>query len=500
MLYAAISFGMRPIGMVLTIILARLLTPTDFGQVGMAMILFTMVNIFTNVGMQPAIVQTNEDINKVAHYAFVINVSTSIVANVLVVIFADPFARMLGGSEQLAQIIRWMSVYITVGAMLPVPQGLLQRDLRFKEVGLSQIPAELTSTGGAILLAWAGFGVWSLVIGYLAGQLLQVVLIWTYYRPWIWLKPQRWDFEVLRRTLRFGLVSGLSTSVKLIKNQIDTWYVGRTLGMTQAGLYGKAYNFTSMIATMLTSSIFGNVLFPSYARVKDDIPRLTRAYLKSTKMVFLMIVPISIGLAIVAPLLVPVLLGKRWLAMIPAWQILSLYGLLQPISYNSSPIFLAVGQPRRNLSASIVLLGIMVPLLVILTEPYGISGAAAALSIASLVAMLFNVYQVEQILPGTAWKTFTQSLSFFMAGGLMGLGVALSKDSIIVMTQGPNALSLILVIGLGAIIYIALVLILERALILELYELIIVALKLDMRWPRLLPSGLRPSKKARDGR
>lgn len=498
LIYAAISFGFRPIGIVLTIVLARLLTPADFGQVGMTMILLSMANIITEVGMQPAIVQTSEDINKVAHYAFATNVIIGVSVTVLIVIFADFFARVLGGGEQMVQIIRWMSIYITAGAMLPVPQGLLQRELKFKEIGLSQVPAEFTTTGGAILLAWAGFGVWSLVIGYLAGQLLRVILIWAYCRPWIWLKPQRWESDVLHKTMRYGLVSGVGTSVNLVKDQIDTWYVGRTLGMAQAGLYGKAYSLTSTIVMMLTASIFGYVLFPSYSRMKDDIPRLTRAYLKSTEMVFLVIAPVSIGLAIVAPLLVSVLFGEQWLAMIPAWQILSLYGLLLPISVNSSPIFLAVGQPKRNLSASIVLLSIMVPLLIILTEPYGISGAAIALSVASLVAMLFNVYQVEQILPGTAGKTFRRSLPFFVSGGLMSLGVVLSKDAIIAITRGPNILSLVLTIGVGAILYIALVLLLQRDLILELYELMVVVLRLDARWPGLLPEYLRASNKARD--
>lgn len=176
------------------------------------------------------------------------------------------------------------------------------------------------------------------------------------------------------------------------------------------------------------------------------------------------------------------------------WQIFSLFGLTRPVSSNSAPIFLATGQPGRNLTASLVLLGTLVPLLLLLIEPYGAVGAAVAVSIASVIAMLFNVWQVNQILPGTAVKTFTQSLRFFLAGGLMGAVVWFTNDAIITLAGGENLLSLLLVILVAAAVYIGAILLLERALILELYELLIKALGLDKRWPRLLPAHLRSGK------
>jgi O-antigen/teichoic acid export membrane protein len=236
------------------------------------------------------------------------------------------------------------------------------------------------------------------------------------------------------------------------------------------------------------------VLFPSYAKIKDDIPRLTRAYLKSNRMVFLMIVPLSIGLAITAPLLVSVLLGEQWIPMIQVWQLFSLYGLTRPISTNSSPIFLAMGQPQRNMSASIVLMSVMIPLLLLLVGPYDIEGAAVAVSVASVIAMIFNVYQVNKILPGTARQTFFQSLPFMAAGGFMALGVLWLQGPIIALSGGPNLLALILLIALSAIIYIAAIWLLQRDLVLETYELIIKSLRIDQRWPRLLPARLRTMK------
>lgn len=494
MFMASLSLVMRPISMALAIVLLRLLNPADFGLLALAMILFNTANLITDLGLRPAIVQTKHDIRKVAHYAFVLVMLASMAMTGLVILLAPPIASFLGGGEELIPILRWMAVYITVDGLWIVPEALLRRELRFKQLGLSQIPGELASTLIAIPLALMGFGVWSLVIGNISGQLLRSALLWAYYRPWIWLKPQKWEREIVTSLFRYGLPTMGGGALRYIQTQIDTWLVGRNFGTTSVGYYGRAYDLTTRLSDMLTSSIFGNVLFPSYAKMQDDRPRLARAYLKSTNMVFLMIVPLSVGLAITASLLVPVLLGPKWLPMIPIWQIFALYGLTRPISTNASPIFLAVGEPKRNLTASLLLLAIMVPAILLVMRPYGVAAVALVVSGAHLVTMLFNVFQVNQILPGTARKTFTQSLPFFAAGGVMALGVYLLTEPILTVLGGKNIASLLAVVLVGALIYIAMTLLLQRALVLELYELFVKALGIDRRWPRLVPQRLRTSK------
>lgn len=486
-----ITFSIRPFSTVLAVMLARLLSPGDFGLLAMAMLVFNAANLFTDLGMRPTVVQTKEDINKVAHYAFVIVMISSITFTVVSILLARPIAAFLGGSEELVNVIRWMAIYVTIDGLWIIPESLLRRDMRFKELGFSQLPSEIASTIIAIVLALMGFGVWSLVIGNCAGQFLRAMLLWAYYRPWIWLRPQKWDREILKGMFRFGLPSLGSGLVRYTQNQLDTFVVGRQLGAVSVGYYNKALTLTGRLGTMLTTTIFGNVLFPSYAKVQDDRPRLARAYLKSTKMVFLMIVPISVGMAITASLLIPVVLGPQWAPMIPLWQIFSLYGLTQPISANSAPIFLAVGQPRRNLTAGLVLMVLKLPLILLLAGPFNTTGVAVAIAVSSTLGMFFNVFQVNQILPGTAVKTFLQSSTFFLAGGVMGLVVWLTDDYIIALAGGENLLSLGLVILVAALAYIAVILIVERPLILELYELFIKALGIEKRWPRLLPARLR---------
>lgn len=480
--------------MILAIVLARLLVPEDFGLLALAMILVNAANYFTDLGMRPTVVQTREDINKVAHFAFVIVMTASVAFTILAALAAGPLARALGGDEQLIPVLRWMTLYITLDGLWVIPEALLRRRLKFKQLGLSQIPAELSATLIAIPLALAGFGVWSLVIGQLLGQVTRIALLWFFARPWFLLRPQKWDIRIIKGMFRYGLPSMGSGMTKYAQNQIDTLIVGRRLGPASVGIYSKAFQLTTRLADMLTTAVFGNVLFPSYAKMQDDKPRLSRAYLLSNKLVILIITPVAIGLAITAPLLVPVMLGPQWTPMIPIWQIFSLYGLTRPISTNAAPLFSAIGQPRRNLTASVVLISVMVPALLLLIGPYQATGAALAVGLANVVAMLFNVFQVNQVLPGTAWKTLVQSLPFFLAAGLMALGVVLLQRPIVQLAGGENIFALVAIIVIAAAIYLGIVLLIQRPLVIELTELAIKALGIDRRWPRLVPARLRHGK------
>ncbi len=193
-------------------------------------------------------------------------------------------------------------------------------------------------------------------------------MLWFYARPWFWLRPQGWDREVAESVVRFGAPTMGSGLLKYFASQWDTWFVGRALGVTAVSFYSRSFDLTTRVSDMLSNTLFGQVLFPSYAKLQDDRPRLTRVYLKSTSLVLMLMIPVSLGLLVTAPLLVPVLLGEQWRPMIAVWQIFCVYGLTRPISTNSSPLFLAVGKPRNNVSASLVVIAVMVPLVILLIE------------------------------------------------------------------------------------------------------------------------------------
>lgn len=489
----AVTLGIRPVSILLSIILLRLLSPEVFGLVAMTMIIVGVANSVASWGMHAVVVQTTSDIQKVAFYSFVIVMSVSLTATILIILFAEPLSRFMGGGEPLVPVLRWMALYITITGLGIVPSSLLSRQLRFGLLSVASIPGELAFAVIAIPFAILGYGVWSLVIGYLIGNIISVTIWWAYCRPWIWLRPSKPDREILKPQMAYGTrVTGASMMV-FFQSQIDTWYVGRFLGTADAGIYSRAYDLTTRLADTVAMMIFGKVLFPSYTRIQDDRPRLTRAYLKSTKLVLLIIAPLALGLAFAAPLMVKTLFGEQWLPMIPVWQVFSLYSLTRPIASNSSPLFMAIGQPQRNIIASAVLIAVMIPSILLFAPSLGVVGVALGVAIAYTMAMFFNIYQVNSILPGTAWVTCVQSLPILASGALMSVGLIFLEGPIVALVGGENFAALFLLVAVGALIYGSAIFLLQRELVLELYELIIKAVGIDRRWPRLVPHRPRPT-------
>lgn len=491
MLMSIVFLGVRPLMMIISFFLLRLLDPEDFGLIALAFILIKTANLFTDVGLGPAIIQTKEDIGKVSFYSFVIVTLFSVAFYAVVFFFAEGFTTLLGGDADLVPILRVMGILIVIDGLVIVPQNLLRRELMFRQLVITEVPGQFAYGIIAIVLAYLGFGVWSLVIANIVQELILLVLAWYLAPGWEWLKPKRWDKDIVRGLFQYGMPNMASGLLRYFQMHWDDWLVGRQLGTAALGIYSKAYDLTTHIVNMFSNAVLGSVLLPSYAKIQDDKPRVERAYLKSTNIVFLMVVPISMGIFVLGPEIIRGLLQPRWLPMVPVWQIFALYAMTKPVSKNAMPLFLALGLPSYNLHASLVTIGFMVPLVLLLIGPYGITGVAIGVSVAFTAGMLYNIYQVNRLLPGTALKTLTQSIPFFAAGGLMVLGVWLAEDIVINFAGGENLLSILILAALGAIIYIGLVVLLKRDLVTELYVLFMQALGLDRRWPRLVPPSAR---------
>ncbi|MEZ4515550.1 MAG: oligosaccharide flippase family protein [Chloroflexota bacterium] len=423
---------------------------------------------FSDLGMRAAVIHTKDNIERVSFFAFIIVNVTSLIIYLIVFIFAEPITVLLGGDASLVPILRLLGLIVILDGLWLVPQALMARDLKFKQLAWVKFVPDVTSTTVALLLAYLGFGVYSLVFGQLTSQVLAVVISWAMVKDRTWLKPQPWDKEIVSGLFRYGLPTTGAGLSRFFSEHWDDWFVGRTLGATQLGYYSRAYDVTSRLTFMFGNMLFGNIMQPTYSKLQDDPQRLERGYVKSTGLVMLSMVPIAFGLAVLGPQMVLVLFGEKWLPMATVWQVFSLYALTRPISANSSPLFLGVGKPQLNLHAVILIIIVMVPLVLLLIGPMGIVGVALAVSLAHVAGMFFNLFQVNRILPGTAVKTFRASLPILVAGVIMALGVQLAKTPIINLANGENIVSLILLIVIGALIYVSVMFLLQRDQITEL--------------------------------
>ncbi len=479
---AGMQFAMRPLNFVISVILARVLAPSDFGLVTLALVLVQSSNLFSGLGMGQVIIHSKADRGKLAYQAFVVAMSLGLLLFALVQLFSGTLTMWLG-DVRTQPLLRWLSGLILLNALSLIPLSLLRKDLKFEKVALASLFSQIVYAVVVIGLALTGFGVWSMVYANLIFTAVTTVLYWIWSPSWDWVKPKPWDGALMKQMLGYGVQASGSGFLAYFHTHFDDWLVGRTLGVTALGFYSKSYDFSNSTVGQLARSTIGMVFFPSYSKIQDDKTRLARAYLKTVRLVFLFITPLALGTFAVAAPLVQVIFGDKWMPMVTVLQIFALLILTRPISENIAPILQAVGLPGYNIRAGLVLIGVMLPLLWLAMGPlqWGIEGAALAIGLSHLVGALYNVYQANLIMPGTAKATGKVAGPILVAGLLMMASIYLVKGSVADYYGTLDTIpALLTLIAVGALTYLILVAVTQRDLILEIWRTLLSALPVKM--------------------
>ncbi len=451
----------RPFTLLSGIIMARLLAPEDFGAVALAMVFLGSTNLFANLGMGSAMIHSDLDRHKVAFHAFVITAVSSTLLMTFAITNANWLASILGNPE-IAPVLRALSLLVVLNSWQTVPESILRKDLQFKVIAKSSLIALFVGTIASLILAFSGLGVWSLVIGELLRSSTLTFAIWWATPGWLWLKPTRWDWSVAQSLLRYGLQTTGTGLVNYFYSNWDEWLVGRRLGTEALGFYTKAYDFTNRTIRQLGTSVVAGVFFPTYTKIGKNVTQLRRAYLQSVQLISTIMFPIGMGFLATAPLLIPVVMGDKWIPMTLTFQVYSIMILSRPVSSNTSSVFSAMGVPQYNTQAGLILSAVMVPAAFLLL-PYGngIAGVAAAVVIGDFAGLLFNLYRINQVLPGSAKMTLVASLPALVAALVM-FGVVAGAQFMLLQNGVSSIWTLVLVIPLGIVVYAVGSLLLQR--------------------------------------
>jgi len=468
---ASVTLISRPVGILALAILARLLDPADFGLVALAMVLFSTARLFSGLGMGSALIHNRRDDAQVAFPAFTVTVISALTLFVFINLNMEAFARLMGNAD-LTPIMRWLSLLIIFDAMAIVPESLLRKHMRFGVVSRSIIIRELVKNGVAIILAFSGFGLWSLVWGNLAGALVRTVMIWVASPGWSWLLPGHLNLAIFSELLHYGVRATGGSLVNFFNSNWDDWFVGRVLGAAALGFYSKAYNLTNGTIAGFNRSVLGGVFMPSYAKIQGDRARLMNMYLKGLSFSALIMAPLSMGVFAVAGELVPFLLGDKWLPMIPVLQIFAFMALIRPLAASTSPLFRAVGRPEFDIRGGLVVLVTLVPLVLWLKQ-WNIEGVAVAVTVSFALGFFFNVYQINRILPGVARRMAPAIAPSLIASGLMVGSVILTRPILSGSSiEDYNWAMLMALIAVGGTVYVVAGYLLQRALVEEVWGLL----------------------------
>ena len=385
--------------LIVTIIMARLLTPSEFGVIGAAMIVISFSEIVSLLGVGSAVIQIKELTLKHIHVGYTLSTILALSVGVIVVLSASSISQFFRMPD-LKPVIQTLSVLFLIMGFSAVSKAQLQRTFRFKALAVIQIISFLFGYGmTGIYLAYTGWGVWALVFANIASALINVTLLLIINRKSIGFSLSKNEMYHL---MNFGIGFSLAKIANSFALQVDNIVVGRLLGAEALGIYGRAYGFL-MIPTSLFGGVVDKVLFPAMSSIQHDKQRLRLAYLKSVALIFMLTLPISGLMVILSPEIVSILLGKQWLGVVLPFQILSLVLVFRTASKMSDSLTRATGAVYRRAWRQWIYFAAVFTGALAGGHFWGLGGVAFGVGLAILLNFLL-MFQLCAKLIGVEWK------------------------------------------------------------------------------------------------
>lgn len=430
-----------------SVVLARLLAPSEFGLMAMAAVLITLASLFPTLGTGQAIVQRKELTEGLLRTLATLGLLTGFALSVLLALGAWSAATLVFEEPRVGGIVAVLGLQFAIHSFSVVPESLLQREMRLDRLVWIDLAQLIVSSSVAVGLAAKGWSVWALVASGLAGAAARTLTV-------LWASPWR-----LRFGFEPGTLSGLATFgfgvvgvslVTYVSRFADRVLIGRLLGATTLGFYDYACRLfwypMEMVAPVLVS-----VMFPALAKVQDDNARLGRGLLRATGLVVLVAAPVMIGLAAVADPFVPILLGERWRPVVPLIVILAPAGILAAAGVTTGEVLMAKGRVMQRFWLTVVNTSILLAAILIGVSG-GIHSVAISIAIARIPVVLVSFAVVLRLVGlslNDLWRTVRSTV---MLSVIMGAAVTLLRTALL-RTSFPPVLVLLACIAFGALIY-----------------------------------------------
>lgn len=458
------TWGSQLLQLAVFLVLARLLTPVDFGLVALAAVFVAFAQLLVDQGLGDALVQRKSLTPRQISTAFWTAVGTGAVLSVVLIVLSFPIAAALD-EPALAPILQALSFVFVIVSLTSVQVALARRQMAFRTLAIRRLIAIAGGGAVGIWLATSNYGVWALVAQQLVAGVISVVLLWA-ISPW---RPSltfsRSDFRSL---FKFGAAIVGSDILQFLSRNIDNFLIGVFLGPAPLGLYALGFKLLETSQVVLVNS-FGKVVFPTFARLHHDLGRLRRAYTRLTRAVGSITLPGYIGLAIVADQATVLLLGGTWAASGGVAAILFLIGPALTLYGYAGAVLNAVGRPDitlrfRLLTAVVNVCGFLIAVFVFrdiyaVAAAYVIRGYILVPIIVvwlrdyAQVPIRENVMRLRGVIPAT----------LVMAAAVLAVRFGLAS------AVGPAVL-LGLEVVVGLVVYWSSLFVFDRAVIGELFD------------------------------
>jgi O-antigen/teichoic acid export membrane protein len=427
---AVAIWGRQIIAFIVFALLARILDAKAFGLLSLAYVFLSFVQIFVHQGFTVAIVQREQIDDEDLDTAFWSNLLISIVLTVFSISIAGYIAELFKQPE-IEPVIQGLSINLVLYALSAVQNSILQRRMLFKSIAVRSLVAILSGGLVGSVMALSGFGVWSLVGKQLAESLFGIVFLWNASK---WRPKFRFSKEKFKKLFAFGTaILGIEIA-NYVSENTDNFLIGYFLGPIALGYYSIAYKLL-YISTGFITSVIGNITIPTFSRLQHEPERIRNAFYIATKLNNVVNFPVFTVIALLAPQIVIVVFGEKWLASAKVIQVFCIMGIYQSLQYLFVAVIISMGKPHWRLKIMLLSSSINVILFLIVTR-FGILAVALALiaqSIAvSLPLYLFAVKKLINLEFKEYFKGFWTSIT---SSFLMAIFILLMKQLLISSTN-----------------------------------------------------------------
>ncbi len=370
------------LGFTRSILMARLLPPADFGLYALAVFFNMLVAQLRALGLDNGVVHRRE-LDEALLTTFLTMRLVLVAATTVLLLAAAPIiGRFYPELPLLSALIIAYSGVVAVHAFNATQEILVTRTLAFDRVAIMSVAASLCCTITSPLLAWMGCGVWSLLGEHIAGEVVRGYYLWGPYRVW---RPRLgWHRPTAVWLWRFGARVWLANNISFAIENIDNFWVGTVRGATSLGYYSRAYDLAGYSRRVIGNPLMP-VVFPTLARLQGDRLRLSQAFARLNMLTVRAALALCLIVILSAPEAIVLLLGARWVPMVPVFQLLMVYTGLDALNRNGRDLIMAVGAPERIVRIRAVQLAVLIPGLIAFTAAFDITGAALAVDLMMVV-------------------------------------------------------------------------------------------------------------------
>ncbi|MCE2065427.1 oligosaccharide flippase family protein [Streptococcus thermophilus] len=435
--------GAQLVTFIVSIVLARILAPEDYGQIALITVFTTIMQVFVDSGLGTALIQKKDandlDFSSVFYFNFVICLVLYVVMFV-----AAPFIAGFYGDSSLTPIIRVISLTIIISGVKGIQQSYVSRNMLFKRFFYSTLGGTIFSAFLGIALAYTGFGVWAIVAQQLSNTAIDTLILWLTVK---WRPKRMFSWRRLKGLLSFGWKMLASSLLDTVYNNVRSLIIGKMYSSSDLAYYDQGQKFPNVIVTNINTSI-DSVLLPTMASAQDDADRVKSMTRRAIKTSTYIMAPLMMGLAFCAEPIVGLVLTDKWLPCVPFLRIFCITYMFYPIHTANLNAIKAMGRSDLFLKLEIAK-KIVGMILLLSTMWFGVMAMAYSLLVSSVLSQIINSWPNRKLLNYGYLEQLKDILPGIILAVFMGFCV-----NLVSLLDLSNIVTLLIQIPLGAVIYI----------------------------------------------